>query len=114
MTAQPHSFSRRYSKLWLHSSTPGYASEPVRDLERFFAQLVSNLAAEDFQVFDQNLPQKILYVGRDREPLSLLLLLDVSGSMQKYINQVGSVARQSLKFLRPAPSGFRAYGSSRE
>jgi VWFA-related protein len=65
------------------------------------SELVSNLTAEDFQVFDQNLPQKILYVGRDREPLSLLLLLDVSGSMQRYINQVGNVARQSLRFLRP-------------
>jgi VWFA-related protein len=44
--------------------------------------------------------QPIVYVGREEEPLSLLLLLDVSGSMRKYVEQVANVARQALRYLR--------------
>jgi VWFA-related protein len=64
-------------------------------------QLVTDLTAADFEVFDENVPQKITYFGREAEPLHLLLLLDVSGSMREHIEQVASVARQSLRFLRP-------------
>jgi VWFA-related protein len=64
-------------------------------------QVVTDLTAADFEVFDENVPQKIAYFGRESEPLHLVLLLDVSGSMRKYIEQVASVARQSLRYLRP-------------
>src|SRR5207247_6816499 len=45
---------------------------------------VKDLKQEDFVVYDEKQPQKILYFGRDAEPVSLLLLLDVSGSMKQY------------------------------
>ena len=64
-------------------------------------RVVTDLTAADFEVFDENVPQKIAYFGREAEPLHLLLVLDVSGSMRQYIEQVASVARQSLRFLRP-------------
>jgi VWFA-related protein len=64
-------------------------------------QVVTDLTAADFEIFDENVPQKIAYFGREAEPLQLILLLDVSGSMRKYIDQVAAVARQSLRFLRP-------------
>ena len=35
-------------------------------------------------------PQPIVYFGREKEPLSLLLFLDVSGSMRKYVEQVAA------------------------
>jgi len=63
-------------------------------------ELITDLTAQDFVVFDQDAQQKITYFGRDSEPLSLLLLFDVSGSMSKYIEQVATVARQSLRYLR--------------
>ncbi len=63
-------------------------------------QLVTDLTGADFEVFDENVPQRIAYFGREAEPLHLLLVLDVSGSMRKYIDQVGSAARESLRFLR--------------
>jgi len=63
--------------------------------------VVKDLKQEDFSVFDEKQPQKILYFGRDAEPVSLLLLLDVSGSMKKYVDQVASVARDSLRYLKP-------------
>jgi VWFA-related protein len=63
---------------------------------------VTDLSGADFEVYDEGAPQKITYFGRDAEPLNLLLLLDVSGSMRKHIDQVASVAKQSLSFLRPS------------
>jgi VWFA-related protein len=62
--------------------------------------VVTDLTAADFEIFDENVPQKIVYFGRESEPLHLVLLLDVSGSMRKYIDQVAAVARQSLRFMR--------------
>ena len=35
------------------------------------------------------------------EPVTLILLLDVSGSMQKYIDQISTEAREALDHLRP-------------
>ena len=65
-------------------------------------ELVTDLTRADFTVFDEGQQQPITYFGREAEPLSLVLLLDVSGSMKQYIEQVASVARESLRFLRPA------------
>jgi len=65
------------------------------------SNVVTDLTQNDFVVFDEKREQKILYFGRDAEPVSLLLLLDVSGSMKKYVDQVASVAREALHFLKP-------------
>ncbi|MGH7247348.1 MAG: hypothetical protein ACREH9_04510, partial [Pseudomonadota bacterium] len=46
---------------------------------------VMDLAAGDFMVTDDGAPQQIVYFAREREPLALALLLDVSGSMRKHI-----------------------------
>jgi VWFA-related protein len=62
-------------------------------------QPVTDLTRDDFIVYDQDVSQQLLYGGRDGEQLSLLLVLDVSGSMRKYIEQVAAVARQSLRYL---------------
>src|SRR5690348_14843792 len=45
--------------------------------------VVSGAVAADFRVFDDGRPEKIAYCGTDAEPLDLLLLLDVSGSMHR-------------------------------
>ena len=45
--------------------------------------VVTGLTQDDFIVTDEGQPQKIVYFGRDSEPLSLVLLLDISGSMQR-------------------------------
>ena len=64
-------------------------------------QLITDLTAQDFVIREDDKPQPIVYFGREKEPLSLLLLFDVSGSMRKFVEQVANVARQSLRFLRP-------------
>jgi VWFA-related protein len=64
-------------------------------------QLITDLTVQDFVIREDDRPQPIVYFGREKEPLSLLLLFDVSGSMRKFVEQVANVARQSLRFLRP-------------
>jgi VWFA-related protein len=64
-------------------------------------QLLTGLTAEDFVIREDDKVQPIVYFGREKEPLSLLLVFDVSGSMRKYVEQVASVAQQSLRFLQP-------------
>lgn len=62
-------------------------------------RLLGNLQREDFVVYDEGEPQKILYFGRDSEPLDVVLLLDVSGSMRRYLEQMAANARNALKEL---------------
>ena len=62
---------------------------------------LNGLTQEDFLVTDEGQPQRVAYFAHEGEPLNLLLLLDISGSMQKYISQISETARDAMKFLRP-------------
>jgi VWFA-related protein len=63
--------------------------------------LITELTAQDFVIREDDKIQPIVYFGREKEPLSLLLVFDVSGSMRKYVEQVANVARTALRHLRP-------------
>ncbi|MDX2267082.1 MAG: VWA domain-containing protein [Bryobacter sp.] len=60
---------------------------------------VEGLRAEDFLVLDEGRPVKLTYGGVGEQPLSVLLLLDVSGSMKQYLEQIGRRARQLVELL---------------
>jgi VWFA-related protein len=64
--------------------------------------IVRGLKAEDFVVTDENQPQKILSCDQESARVSLVLLLDVSGSMHKYLEVLARNANEALKELRPA------------
>ena len=64
-------------------------------------QPVAGLTKDDFIVLDEGAPQPLVYFGRDSDKLSLLLLLDISGSTRQYIEQISGVARDSLRHLQP-------------
>ncbi len=64
-------------------------------------QPVPDLKQEDFNVYDRGVRQQVLFFDHGDEPLSVLLLLDISGSMEKYVGEVADVAQQALKHLRP-------------
>lgn len=77
--------------------------------------LVTDLAKDDFIVFEENARQEISYFGKEREPLLLLLLLDVSGSTKRYVEQMASVAKQALKYLRVVDKvGLMLFGRNTE
>jgi VWFA-related protein len=55
---------------------------------------------EDFVVKDSGAPQSILYFSRDEDPLDLILLFDVSGSMKTSVERVAASAHTALAELR--------------
>lgn len=62
---------------------------------------ISDFTQKDFIVFDENQPQQIAHFGRESEPLDLLLLLDISGSMRRALEDVAAASRAALAQLRP-------------
>jgi len=63
-------------------------------------RIVTGLTQDAFQITDEGQPQKIVYFGRDAEPLSLVLLLDISGSMRRWLQRISSTAREAMGYLR--------------
>jgi VWFA-related protein len=63
-------------------------------------QPVRGLTAEDFEVKLNGAAQPIDYFGRESEPLWIVLLLDVSGSMSRRLAEVAAVARKALTALQ--------------
>jgi VWFA-related protein len=60
---------------------------------------ITGLTPQDFEVFDENAPQKILYFEHEPDPLDLLLLLDVSGSMHRSLAELAAAARAAMRPL---------------
>lgn len=63
-------------------------------------QPVKGLTQADFLVSDEGQPQQVQYFGAQSEPVAVLLLLDVSGSMKRSLEQMGRAALQALGALR--------------
>lgn len=60
---------------------------------------VLGLTKDDFVVHDDRERPVVEYCGQDDEPVSVLLLLDVSGSMKRYLEQIAKVAQRGLGHL---------------
>lgn len=64
-------------------------------------QTLKGLGKDDFIITDEGQPQPILSLDQEKEPLDLLLLLDISGSMRKHIQEMSDTARDALHYLSP-------------
>ncbi|MCA1630634.1 MAG: VWA domain-containing protein [Acidobacteria bacterium] len=62
---------------------------------------VADLRREDFELYEDGARREIGYFSRDELPLSVLLLLDVSGSVRPIIERVGEGAQDALGRLKP-------------
>jgi VWFA-related protein len=62
---------------------------------------LSGFHQEDFVIKDNGQTQTILHFSQDEEPLDLILLFDISGSMRPKIAKVAASARTALAELRP-------------
>ena len=79
------------------------------DLVVFDAQVIDKktrkvfggLRREDFEIYEENVKQRIAYFSQDQLPLSVLLLLDISRSVTPIIEQVGTGANDALQRLKP-------------
>ncbi|CAN5280186.1 hypothetical protein BH10ACI1_BH10ACI1_34460 [soil metagenome] len=62
---------------------------------------VTNMRKEDFQVFEDGVEQKIELFETVEQPFTVLLLLDVSGSMATNIGELTRAANTFVSRLRP-------------
>src|SRR5215813_6068601 len=70
-------------------------------IDRKTRKVFGGLRREDFEVFEENVKQPIVYFSQDQLPLSVLLLLDISRSVTPIIEQVGAGAHDALQRLKP-------------
>jgi VWFA-related protein len=61
-----------------------------------------NLQAKDFELFEDGVPQKILFFGRDQLPLSVVLLFDLTQSVQGVLRRLAVGAQTALSHMKPA------------
>src|SRR5207302_9876369 len=64
-------------------------------------RVIGDLTKEDFELSDNGVRQQISYFSRDELPLSVLLLLDVSGSVRPILHQIRDGALNALARLKP-------------
>ncbi|MFL6285085.1 MAG: VWA domain-containing protein [Pyrinomonadaceae bacterium] len=62
---------------------------------------LTNLRAENFQVFEDGRPQKIANFATTEAPFEVALLLDTSGSTREEVGLIRSAALAFIKALRP-------------
>jgi Ca-activated chloride channel homolog len=68
-------------------------------------RLVPNLVKEDFEVLDNEKPQSLIVFDNEIQPITVVVMLDTSGSMTASISLLKSAAEQFLLRLLPADKG---------
>jgi Ca-activated chloride channel homolog len=63
-------------------------------------RVLNGLGRDDLQVLDEGKPQTVRHFSAGEDPLDLILLFDVSGSMGLVIAAVAAAAREGLQELR--------------
>jgi len=63
-------------------------------------RILTGFTKDDFRVLDERKEQPIVQFSSDEQPLDLILLFDVSGSMQRTVAEVSAAAHQGLHELR--------------
>lgn len=74
----------------------------VADLQK---RLVPGLVKEDFDVFDNDRPQPLIYFDNSVQPITVVVMLDTSGSMTGTIALLRQAAEQFLIRLLPEDKG---------
>ena len=70
-------------------------------------RLVPDLTKDDFQVFDNEKPQPVIYFDNSIRPINVVVMLDTSGSMTLTIDLLKQAAEQFLLRLLPEDQGAR-------
>ena len=68
-------------------------------------RLVPGLTQEDFEVFDNEKPQTIVFFQNEIQPITVVVMLDTSGSMTLTLDLLRQAAEQFLIRLLPADKG---------
>ena len=68
-------------------------------------RLVSGLTQEEFEVFDNEKPQPIIFFQNEVQPITVVVMLDTSGSMTLTLDLLRQAAEQFLIRLLPEDKG---------
>jgi VWFA-related protein len=63
-------------------------------------RVLNSFGSDDFRVLDDGKPQTVRHFSAGEDPLDLILLFDISGSMGLVIAAVAAAAREGLQELR--------------
>src|SRR3989442_15480124 len=69
----------------------------IQIADRRSHQTISGLNQTDFEVYDEGVKQEIAQFSQDKLPLSVVLLLDASGSMWAVLERLRANALQALQ-----------------
>ncbi len=73
---------------------------------------VNGLRERDFMLYEEGVKQQITHFSQDKLPLSIVLLLDVSGSVMPAIDQVRDSGLRALNELKPGDEvALMAFGA---
>jgi Ca-activated chloride channel family protein len=82
----------------------------VTDME---GRIVPDLRTSDFSVTDENIPQEIISFSHEYAPVSVGILFDTSGSMQKKISKARTAVHEFLRALEQGDEVFLVTFSDR-
>jgi Ca-activated chloride channel family protein len=68
-------------------------------------RLVPDLTKDDFEVFDNEKPQSLVFFQNENQPITVVVMLDTSGSMTGTISLLRAAAEQFLIRLLPEDKG---------
>jgi VWFA-related protein len=63
--------------------------------------VISDLVQKDFELYEDGVKQEIAFFGKDKLPLSIMLLIDTSGSVRPVIEIIRDGAMEALRRLKP-------------
>jgi Ca-activated chloride channel family protein len=64
-------------------------------------RIIDNLKREDFRLYEDDVAQEIQSYSRDQLPLAVALVVDHSGSVSPYIDELRRIANRTLQQLKP-------------
>jgi Ca-activated chloride channel homolog len=70
----------------------------VRDAQ---GQIVDGLKQNDFRIFEDGAEQQIAYFSQDELPLAVAMVIDRSGSIAPYLDELRDAALETLSQLKP-------------
>ncbi|MDX2040805.1 MAG: VWA domain-containing protein [Acidobacteriota bacterium] len=70
-------------------------------LSKKTGKIITGLRKEDFILFDEGVRQEITHFTNDEHPLSVIILIDDSGSVRSILDEIHDEGRQTLRNLKP-------------
>jgi VWFA-related protein len=90
------------SSRTMQADIPGETiKEAVVRVTDMYNRSISGLETSDFVVAENGAPREILSIRPHTAPVNLVLLLDVSGSVDNYVNFIRKAARAFIETSRP-------------